>query len=140
MSQTRFTQTTRRFVFVLLAFAFLASSAFSSVAESGLPSTSPQSAVQPTVTLQAASRTTSAFTTQNGATVGGVLPEASDLPHLVLYRNGTLTPAEERTLVLELSGLEVSTAGVTVTLEIETQHRNPDFAGQAGPRLSVWQA
>jgi hypothetical protein len=140
VSQTRFTQTTRRFVFVLLAVAFLASSAFSSVAESGLPSTSPQSAVQPTVTLQAASRTTAAFMTQNGATVGGVLSEASDLPHLVLYRSGALTPAEERTLIVEVTGLQVPTAGATVTLKIETQHRDPDFAEETGPRLSVWQA
>jgi hypothetical protein len=78
--------------------------------------------------------------TQNGNTVDGVLSQAYDLPHLVLYRNGALTSADERTLVVQVVGIEVPTTGVTVTLKIGTQHRDPDFDGEAGQRISVWQA
>jgi len=78
--------------------------------------------------------------TQNGNTAEGILSQASDLPHLVLYRNGALTPADERTLVVAVAGIEVPATGVTVTLQIETQHQDPDFAGEAAPRFYVWQA
>jgi hypothetical protein len=56
----------------------------------------------------------------------------------VLYRNGVLTQTEERTLVVEVTGIKVPAPGVTVTLEIETQHGDPDFDGSVGPRISVW--
>jgi hypothetical protein len=127
-----------RCVFLLAALTVWAGPASVSAAGPAPASPSEQGAAQLAIALRAASGATIPFMTQNGATVEGVLAQALDLPHLVLYRSGALTPAEERTLVLELSGIEVPAAGVTVTLEIETQHRDPDFAAEPGPRLAVW--
>jgi hypothetical protein len=92
----------------------------------------------PAVTLRAASGATIPFGTQNGKVVEGVPSQALDLPYLVLYRNGALTRAGERTLILEVTGIGAPVPGVTVTLEIETQHVDPNFSGEAGQRLSVW--
>jgi hypothetical protein len=76
------------------------------------------------------------FRTQNGETMGEAPPEALDLPHLVLYRNGVLTDPEERTLMVEVGGIQVPTSGVTVSLEVTTQHEDPDVG--SGERISVW--
>jgi hypothetical protein len=87
------------------------------------------------ITLRSASNATIAFTTQNGQTVDGVPPQTSQIPHLVLYRNGMLTPADERTLIVEVGGIEIPPAGITVSLSIETQHSDPD---NAESRIPVW--
>jgi hypothetical protein len=55
----------------------------------------------------------------------------------VLYRNGELTHPDERTLFVAVSGIEVPPPGITVTLDIETQHRDPDLGGIEGTRFSV---
>jgi hypothetical protein len=96
--------------------------------------------VAPTVTWQSVTGRTIGFWTQNGRTVDGIRPEARDLPHLVLRRNGVLTDPAERTIVFEVAGIEVPPSGVTITLAVETQRGDPDWVGDAPPRISVWQA
>jgi hypothetical protein len=98
----------------------------------------PQADPGPTVTARAASGATVAYMTQNGRGMGDVLPQRSDVPHLMLYRNGTLTAPDERTLILELAGLEIPPAGVTVTLRVETQGGDPDLGDRSERRIPVW--
>jgi hypothetical protein len=104
--------------------------------ESGSASIAPQVVSGPAVTLRAGSGATIPFWTQNGETVGDTPPQASALPYLVLYRNGVLSPADERTLILEVAGIQVPAPGVTVTLEVETQHKDPDI--RPGIRPDIW--
>ncbi|MFN2224814.1 MAG: hypothetical protein ACK2UY_00870, partial [Anaerolineae bacterium] len=92
----------------------------------------------PAVTLRAASGATAAFQTNNGVMADGVAFQARDVPHLVLRRNGALTDPAERTLIVEVAGLEVPSPGVTVTLAIETQRGDPDVADTPSPRIQVW--
>ncbi|MGD8599482.1 MAG: hypothetical protein PVJ26_20890 [Anaerolineae bacterium] len=92
----------------------------------------------PTITLQSASGQTIEFETQNGEVVEGVPPETRDLPHLVLRRNGVLADPGERTLSLEVTGIEVPPSGVTITLNVETQHGDPDVDDDSPPRIPVW--
>jgi hypothetical protein len=99
-----------------------------------------QAASGPAVTSRAASRATAVFMTQNGQAVGDVPSQASDVPHLVLYRNGALTAPDERTLRVEVTGFEVPATGVTVTLQVETQHGDPDLGGSPDSRIPVWRA
>ncbi len=94
----------------------------------------------PTVTVRAASGATIGFTTQNGETMGDIPPQALDLPHLVLYRNGALTHPDERTLILTVSDLVLPPSGVTVTLTLETYHGDPDLGGALENRITVWRA
>jgi hypothetical protein len=98
---------------------------------------SPRTSV-PAVLLRAASGASISFSTQNGEMVNGASPETLDLPHLVLHRNGALTDPAERTLVVQVTGIEVPPGGVTVTLSLETQHGDPDMASGSPQRISVW--
>jgi hypothetical protein len=102
------------------------------------PSGFAQAAAVPTATLRAVSGATITFVTQNGQPVGEVPPQALELPHLVLDRNGTLTEPDERTLIVEVSGIDVPPDGVTVTLKVESQHGNPDLGGGSDNRVPVW--
>jgi hypothetical protein len=61
----------------------------------------------------------------------------ADIPHLVLTRNGELTGASERTLEIEVYGIEVPPAGVTVTLSLVTQHPDPQMEAPR-ERIRVW--
>jgi hypothetical protein len=88
--------------------------------------------------LRAASGATIEFKTQNGVMVDGILPEARDVPHLVLRRNGELTDPDERTLIVEVASIEVPPTGVTVTLTVETQRGDADIVGDSPPRIQVW--
>jgi hypothetical protein len=97
-------------------------------------------ASEPAVKVQAASGDSIEFMTQNGSPIGEIAPQRLDLPHLVLYRNGELTNPDERTLNVGVSGIEVPSPGVTVTLKVETQHGDPDLGGGDGDRITVWQA
>jgi hypothetical protein len=58
--------------------------------------------------------------TRNGQMVEDAPPQTLDLPHLVFHRNGGLTAPDERTLIVEVTGIEVPPTGVTVTLQVET--------------------
>jgi hypothetical protein len=110
-----------------------------SVAASGLGnSTAPQVALVPTAILRAPSGATTTFKAQNGQTAKGIPPQTLDLPLLVLRRNGALTDPGARTLIVEVTGIEVPPTGVTVTLAVETQHGNPDLGGGADKRIPVW--
>ena len=80
----------------------------------------------PSVRVKAVSGKTIEFKTQNGQTINGTNPETIDLPHLVLYENGELTEPAMRTLVIELSGVEIPSSGATVNLELVTMHKDPD--------------
>ncbi|MFL7808313.1 MAG: hypothetical protein AB8I80_06765, partial [Anaerolineae bacterium] len=93
-----------------------------------------------TISLRTASGATIPFTTWNGHSVDGVPPETRKLPHLVLYRNGTLADSDERTLLVEVSGLEVPPAGLTVTLELMTMHGDPDPGDNLGQQIPIWRA
>jgi hypothetical protein len=97
-----------------------------------------QSDAVATVSLRAASGATISFTAWNGQTVDGVPPETRELSQLVLYRNGALTDPEERTLLVEVSNLEVPPAGLTVTFELETVHGDPDPGNNSGQRIPMW--
>jgi hypothetical protein len=90
------------------------------------------------VILRAASGAAIPFQTQNGETDEGMTPQKLDLPHLVLTRNGALTDSVERTLMVEVAGIQVPPAGATVTLEIETQHGSPDKGEGLKKRIPVW--
>ena len=61
------------------------------------------------------------------------------LPHLVLFRNGELSDASERTLMVAISDLVVPPAGLMVDLTIETQNGDPDLGGSPNKRMEVWQ-
>jgi hypothetical protein len=85
----------------------------------------------PTVILRASSGASIPFSTEDNSST---LPESREVPHLVLYRNGALTNPHERTLIVEVAGIQVPAAGMTVTLTVETQHEDPDPVG--GPAAS----
>ncbi len=93
----------------------------------------------PAVVLRSGAGGTISFVTQNGETRDGVPAASLDLPHLVLLRNGELAAAAERTLTVEVENLPVPPGGVTVTLQIETQHGDPDLGGGSDHRITVWQ-
>jgi hypothetical protein len=64
--------------------------------------------------------------------------ETQEIPHLVLKRNGVLTPGFERTLEIELSNVPVYAPGIHVNLTISTQHKDPDHEGKDGRSIQVW--
>jgi hypothetical protein len=105
---------------------------------SAKPKSIPRATSVPTATLRAASGATIRFRTQNGRTRNGVPAQMANLPHLVLYRDGALTAPDERTLIVEVTGIEVPPTGVTITLKVETQHGDPDLGGDPTNRIPVW--
>ena len=90
------------------------------------------------VALGAASGKTIAFRPQNGIPPEQGLLLEWDLPHLVLYRNGSLTDPRERTLAIEVTGIQVPPGGVTVTLIVETQHTILGPDGDDERAIVVW--
>src|SRR6266540_555744 len=54
------------------------------------------------VTLKAATNATILFKAENGKEVTAPASQGHKIPHLVLNRNGVLTPSFERTLLLSL--------------------------------------
>ena len=121
---------------LLLVAALPCASTPLSAAEPAAAAVVAEEVLTPTVTLRAASGASIAFKTQNGTALAGVPPQTLIVPHLVLYRNGVLTDPEERTLVVEVGRILVPPSGVTVVLEVTTQHQNPDTG--SGERISVW--
>ena len=106
--------------------------------EGGSEASLPTGYPSPAVTMRAASGATIRFRTQNGEKVDGVPSEMWDLPHLVLQRSGALTDPQERTVLVEVTGIDVPPDGVTVTLSIQTQHGDPDMHSDSPPRIQVW--
>jgi hypothetical protein len=92
----------------------------------------------PTVTLRAGSGATILFKTQNGRTIKHVPPQTTNPPYLILYRNGLLTESPERTLIVTVTGFPIPVSGVTVSLEVWTQHGSPDLGPGYDESISVW--
>jgi hypothetical protein len=113
-------------------------SAIAPAAASGLTPSKAQTDAAPAVTLWVVSGATISFTTQNGQTVDDVPPQKLELPHLVLTRNGALSAPAERTLIVQVSGVVVPPTGAMVTLELATQHGDPDPGDHQDQRIAVW--
>ncbi|MBN2390704.1 MAG: hypothetical protein JXR84_08275 [Anaerolineae bacterium] len=56
----------------------------------------------------------------------------------MLTRNGALSDPAERTLIVQVGGIAVPPVGVTVTLELATQHGDPDPGDHQDQRIAVW--
>ena len=97
----------------------------------------PRDAPATTIDLRAASGATIQFKTHNGEAVERMSPQTRQLPHLVLYRNGVLTAPRERTLIVDVEGIVTPPAGVTVTLEVTTQHVDPDVGADSSETILV---
>jgi hypothetical protein len=93
---------------------------------------------EPAIRLSAASGQTVLFKENNGRAIGGTEAETHERALLVLYRNGRLTAPDERTLVIELAGIEIPSPGVTVTLSVTTMHGDPDPGYNHGNPISIW--
>lgn len=105
--------------------------------KANFPLLSPPLQINPAMiaTLRAESGEEIRFQTNNGG-AGSV---RSEIPHLVLFRDGILTPPISRTLTVTVENIQVPLAGVTVTLQVDTQHQNPDLLpGGIVPPIRVW--
>ena len=60
------------------------------------------------------------------------------IPHLVLKRNGILTPGFERTLLLSVNHLSIPRSGLFLDLTIETQHGDPDLGRGKSNKIEIW--
>jgi hypothetical protein len=65
-------------------------------------------------------------------------PPTRRIPHLVLKRNGVLTPGFERTLLVSVNHLSIPGAGLFLDLTIETQHGDPDLDGEKSKKIEIW--
>ena len=92
-----------------------------------------------TVKLKSATNTTILFKAENGKQVTTFPSPGRQIPHLILNRNGVLTPGSERTLVLSLEHLTVPPAGLYVRLVIETQHSDPDLGRKNTNKIRLWE-
>lgn len=63
--------------------------------------------------------------------------EAREIPHLVLKRNGILTPSYERTIEIVVNNVPVFTPGIYVVLTISTQHNDPDLQEKDSKRFQI---
>jgi hypothetical protein len=91
-----------------------------------------------TVTLKTATSATILFKAENGKEVTAPASQVRKIPHLVLNRNGVLTPSFERTLLLSLENLIVPKSGLYAHLIIETQHSDPDLGRKNRKRVQLW--
>ena len=97
---------------------------------------SPASSAGPmSVTLSTPTQKMITFNTDEQASLPA--SESREIPHLVLKRNGILTPGYERTLELAANNVPVYAPGIFVELTITTQHKDPDFEG-TGQEIQVW--
>ncbi len=101
-----------------------------------VPAVLSRTSFPPAMTVEAASGARIAFESQEKM---GSKITSKEIPHLVLFRNGALTVATERTLVITLDNLAVPPAGITAILQLETQHGDPDQGGGDHKRITVWQ-
>jgi hypothetical protein len=116
-----------RFVIAIALLALLLPASGTRGTQAGAVSL-PQPEAAPHVSLRATSGALVAFQAQDG--------ETRDVPQLVLTRNERLTDSAERTLSVELSGIQVPPTGATLVLTVETQHADPDR--DASQRIPVW--
>jgi len=92
-----------------------------------------------TVKLNAATNATVLFKAENGKQVTTAPSAGRKIPHLILNRNGVLTPGSERTLLLSLEHLTVPPSGLYVRLIVETQHSDPDLGRKNTNKLRLWE-
>lgn len=90
------------------------------------------------VTLKATNNATILFKAKNGKEVTAPATQVRKIPHLVLNRNGVLTPGFERTLLLSLENLAVPKSGLYARLIIETQHSDPDLGRKNTNKVQLW--
>ena len=90
------------------------------------------------VTLKATNNATILFKAENGKEGTAPATQGRKIPHLVLKRNGVLTPGFERTLLLSLENLAVPKSGMYVRLMIETHHSDPDLGRKNTNRIQLW--
>lgn len=90
------------------------------------------------VNLEAPIGRTILFSTEDHDDENNTEPHNREIPHLVLNRNGVLTPGYERTLVVTVPNLAVPPTGMYVQLTIETQHGDPDLGGGNEHVMQVW--
>lgn len=128
---------------LFLAFAVLAStsSPATRTAAKALTHSESSDAVLPrvAVTLEAANNTTILFKAENGKEVAASPAQGRRIPHLILTRNGVLTPSRERTLHLSLEHLTVPPSGLYVRLIVETQHSDPDLGRKNTDKIRLWE-
>lgn len=93
----------------------------------------PPSSPKLTVSLKSASDVTILFKSENVT-----VDDGERIPHLVLTRNGVLTPAFERTLMISVGNLGIPKHGLYARLIIETQHNDPDLERKASNPIRVW--
>lgn len=93
----------------------------------------------PNIVLSAVSGSTITFAEQKRSGGKDLPTQLKAIPHLVLYRNGDLTAAPERTLTMTISNLEIPSTDMTVSLLLETQDGDPDLGGGEHNRIVVWQ-
>jgi hypothetical protein len=94
-------------------------------------------------TLHDASNVRIALKTPVDATISFRQEDSPDtttqkIPHLVLKRNGVLTPGFERTLLVSVNHLSIPKDGLFVDLTIETQHDDPDLSQGKSNKIEVW--
>jgi len=92
----------------------------------------------PGVTLRASSGVSIEFQTRNGISHEGSTAEVFTIPHLTLYRNHLLTGSDQRTLAIEVAGIQVPPSGAIVSLMVETQTVDLDAGSDQGQRIPVW--
>jgi hypothetical protein len=91
------------------------------------------------ITLKATNNATILFKAKNGKKVTVPPSQGRKIPHLVLHRNGVLTPSFERTLLLSLENLAVPKSGLYARLMIQTQHSNPDRGRKNTNKIQLWE-
>jgi hypothetical protein len=65
-------------------------------------------------------------------------PTTWKIPHLVLKRNGVLTPGFERTLLVSVNHLSIPRSGLFLDLTIETQHDDPNLGPGESNKIEIW--
>lgn len=66
--------------------------------------------------------------------------EVVEVPRLVLFDHHRLTDPVQRTLYIDVSGLQISSSGAIVTLLVETQFEYPELNGSHENCIPVWEA
>jgi len=62
----------------------------------------------------------------------------TQIPHLVLKRNGVRTPGFERTLQMSVNHLSIPKDGLFVDLKLESQHDDPDLPRGETGKIEIW--
>jgi hypothetical protein len=91
------------------------------------------------VSMQTPTHATINFKTESEQNAKSSSSSVQKIPHLVLNRNGVLTPGFERTLHFTLDNFFVPRSGAYARLVIMTQHADPDLHTNMSRGVEVWQ-